>query len=554
MNLIGGLIRSHVRRLRAPLRACALLAASITGAALAGMPHAAQAAIPDKTLVYCSEGSPAGFDPAQYTTSVDFSAAAYTAYNRLVEFSKGGTKVEPGLAESWDISPDGLVYTFHLRHGVKFQTTAYFKPTREFNADDVMLSFERMRDPNHPFRKAYPVPFPYFTDMGLDKSITKIEKVDAFTVRITLNAVNAPFLADLAMPFASILSAEYVDQLLKAGKASDINQKPVGTGPFIFRSYTKDATIRYDGNPEYWKPGDVQISKLIFAITVDPSVRVQKLKRNECQVMSNPRPADLESIKADANLQLPSQAVFNLGYLAYNTQHKPFDNVDVRRALDMAIDKKAIISSVYQGAGQLATAPMPPTQWSYDGALKDPAFDPAKAKALLAKAGFPNGFDVNLWAMPVQRPYNPNARLMAEMIQADWEKIGVHAKIVTFEWAEYIKRGQAGEHDALLIGWTGDNGDPDNWLAVLLGCTAINGSNYSRWCYKPFDDLVVKAREVTDLGTRTKLYTQAQEIFKDQVPYTPIAHSTVYQPISKNVTGFAIDPFGPTQFFGVGLK
>ncbi len=373
-------------------------------------------------------------------------------------------------------------------------------------------------------------------------------------MRFTLNAVNAPFLADLGMPFASILSAEYADQLLKSGHPADINQKPVGTGPFIFRSYTKDATIRYDGNPDYWKPGVVGLSKLIFAITVDPSVRVQKLKRNECQVMSYPRPADLESIKSDPNLQLPSQAGFNLGYLAYNTAHKPLGNVDVRRALDMAIDKKAILSSVYQGAGQLATAPMPPTQWSYDKDLKDPGFDPARAKALLAKAGFPNGFDINLWAMPVQRPYNPNARLMAEMIQADWEKIGVHAKIVTFEWAEYVKRAQAGEHDALLIGWSGDNGDPDNWLAVLLGCDAINGSNYSRWCDKPFNDLIVKAREVSDVPTRTRLYTQAQVVFKDQVPYSPIAHSTVYQPISKNVTGFTIDPFGSTQFFGVSLK
>jgi dipeptide transport system substrate-binding protein len=528
---------------------CLVSAAAAIGAAVP-----ARAALPDKTLVFCSEGSPAGFDPAQYTTSVEFTSSAYTVYNRLVEFAKGGTKVEPGLAESWDVSPDGRVYTFHLRHGVKFQTTAFFKPTREFNADDVVFTFERMFDPNNAFRKAYVVQYPYFTDMGLDKNLSKIEKLDPYTVRFTLNAVNAPFLSDLAMPFVSILSAEYADQLLKAGKASDINQKPVGTGPFIFRSYTKDATIRFDGNPEYWKPGAVQLSKLIFAITVDPSVRVQKLKRNECQVMAYPRPADLESIKSDPNLQLPNQAGFNLGYLAYNTAHKPFDNVDVRRALDMAIDKKAIIESVYQGAGQLATAPMPPTQWSYDKDLKDPAFDPVKAKALLAKAGFPNGLDINLWAMPVQRPYNPNARLMAEMIQSDWEKIGVHAKIVTFEWAEYIKRAQAGEHDAVLIGWTGDNGDPDNWLAVLLGCDAINGSNYSRWCYKPFDDLIVKAREVADVPTRTQLYTQAQVIFKDQVPYSPIAHSTVYQPISKNVTGFTIDPFGPTQFQGVSVK
>ncbi|MGF6243363.1 dipeptide transport system substrate-binding protein [Paraburkholderia sp. GAS38] len=518
-------------------------------------PVAAPAAtLPDKTLVFCSEGSPAGFDTAQYTTSVEFTAGSYTVYNRLVEFAHGSTDIEPGLAEKWDVSPDGLQYTFHLRHGVKFQTTSFFKPTREFNADDVVFTFERMLDPDQPFHKAYPVPFPYFSDLGLAKNIAKIEALDPYTVRFTLKQVDAPFLQQIAMPFASILSAEYTDQLLKAGKASDINLFPVGTGPFIFRSYTKDDTIRFDGNPDYWKPDVVKVSKLIFAITVDPAVRLQKLKRGECQVMSYPRPADIAAVKADSSLAMPSEVGFNLGILGYNTTKKPLDNVLVRRALDMSINKKAIIESVYQGAGQIATNPMPPTQWGYNKSLKDAPYDIDKAKALLKEAGYPDGFDLTLWAMPVQRPYNPNARLMAEMLQSDWAKIGVKVNIVTFEWGEYIRRAHAGEHEAILIGWTGDYGDPDNWLGVLLGCDSVKGSNFSKWCYKPFDDLITAARSTTDLAQRTKDYMDAQVIFKDQVPFTPIAHSTVYQPISKEVTGFKIDPFGPTQFLGVGLK
>ena len=512
------------------------------------------ASLPDKTLVFCSEGSPAGFDSAQYTTSVEFTAGSYTVYNRLVEFVQGGTDIEPGLAEKWEVSPDGLQYTFHLRHGVKFQTTSFFKPTREFNADDVVFTFQRMLDPDQPFHKAYPVPFPYFSDLGLAKNVDKIEALDPYTVRFTLKTVDAPFLQQIAMPFASILSAEYTDQLLKAGKASDINLFPVGTGPFIFRSYTKDDTIRFDGNPDYWKPGIVKVSKLIFAITVDPAVRLQKLKRGECQVMSYPRPADIPAVKADSSLAMPSEVGFNLGILGYNTTKKPLDDVQVRRALDMSINKKAIIESVYQGAGQIATNPMPPTQWGYNKSLKDAPYDVDKAKALLKQAGYPDGFDLTLWAMPVQRPYNPNARLMAEMLQSDWAKIGVKVNIVTFEWGEYIRRAHAGEHQAILIGWTGDYGDPDNWLGVLLGCDSVKGSNFSKWCYKPFDDLITAARSTTDLSQRTKDYMEAQVIFKDQVPFTPIAHSTVYQPISKDVTGFKIDPFGPTQFLGVGLK
>jgi len=544
------------RILNAKLRhATSTFAAVAAVALLSGQAlSAAAATLPNKTLVFCSEGSPGGFDPAQYTTSVEFTSSGHAIFDQLIEFERGSTKIVPALAESWDISPDGLQYTFHLRHGVKFHTTAYFKPTRDFDADDVLFTFNRVLDPNNAFRKAYPVAYPYFSDMGLDKNIAKIEKIDDYTVKLTLNAINAPLLQDLAMPFASIQSAEYGDQLLKAGRPGDINQQPIGTGPFIFRSYQKDATIRYDGNPDYWQPGGVKVSKLIFSITPDASVRLQKLKQNECQVMAYPNPADIPAIKADSDLALPSQVGFNEGYIAYNMDHKPLDNVDVRHALDMAINKPAIIQSVYQGAGQPAVNPMPPTQWSYDTKIKAEPYDPAKAKALLAKAGYPNGFEITLWAMPVQRPYNPNARLMAEMIQADWAKIGVKANITTYEWGEYIKRGHAGDHDAMLIGWTGDNGDPDNWLGVLLGCDAVKGSNYSKFCYKPFEDLIQAARQTTDVAKRTQLYTQAQEIFQQQLPFSPIAHSTVYQPIRKEVTDFKIDPFGPTIFTGVGLK
>jgi ABC-type dipeptide transport system, periplasmic component len=271
-------------------------------------------------------------------------------------------------------------------------------------------------------------------------------------------------------------------------------------------------------------------------------------------VMSYPRPADIAQLKSAPNILMPSQAGFNVGYLAYNTTHKPVDNADVRRALDMAINKAAIIESVYQGAGQGASNPMPPTQWSYDKSLKSAAFDPVRAKALLEKAGYPNGFDITLWAMPVQRPYNPNARLMSEMIQSDWAKIGVKAKIVTYEWGEYIKRAHAGEHDAMLIGFTGDNGDPDNWLGTILSCDSVNGNNFAHWCFGPFNDLVQKGRETNDVATRTKYYMEAQQIFAQQLPFSPIANSTVYQPTSAKVVDMRIEPLGYARFDGVTLR
>ena len=421
----------------------------------AGLMAAAPVALAATNLVFCSEGSPAGFDPGQYTTGTDFDASAETMFNRLSQFERGGTAVVPGLATSWDVSPDGLTYTFHLREGVKFHTTPYFKPTREFSADDVLFTFNRMINKDDPFRKAYPTEFPYFTDMGMDTNIKNIEKIDDHTVKFTLGTVDAAFIQNLAMSFASIQSAEYAAQLLKEGKPADINQKPVGTGPFVFKSYQKDSNIRYTGNKDYWKPEDVKIDNLIFAITTDPSVRIQKLKKNECQITLFPRPADLKALGEDKDLKLPHQAGFNLGYIAYNvmpvlkgqTAANPLADLRVREALDMSVNKQQIIDSVYQGAGQLAVNARPPTQWSYDTTIKDAKYDPAKAKELLKAAGVKEGTEITLWAMPVQRPYNPNAKLMAEMLQADWNKLGFKVRIVSYEWGEYLKRMKIGEHD-----------------------------------------------------------------------------------------------------------
>jgi dipeptide transport system substrate-binding protein len=235
------------------MRKNAVIQALLTAGLIASTPLASAAG----NLVFCSEGSPAGFDPGLYTTGTDFDAAAETVFNRLSQFERGGTAVIPGLAEKWDISEDGLSYTFHLRPGVKFHTTDYFKPSRDFNADDVLFTFQRMLDKDHPFRKAYPSEFPYFTDMGMDANIAKIEKLDDMTVTFSLNEVDAAFIQNLAMSFASIQSAEYADNLLKAGKAADINQKPIGTGPFVFSRYQKDAVIRFKGNKEYWQPDEV---------------------------------------------------------------------------------------------------------------------------------------------------------------------------------------------------------------------------------------------------------------------------------------------------------
>ena len=506
-----------------------------------------------KTLVYCSEGSPEGFDPALYTAGTTFDASSKPIYNRLVEFKRGTTEVQPGLAESWDISDDGLEYTFHLRKGVKFHTTSFFTPTRDFNADDVILSFERQLKKDSPWHEyTAGAAWEYFNGMSMPDLIKDIVKVDDYTVKFVLNRPEAPMMANLGMDFASIFSKEYADQLEKAGKKDMLNQEPIGTGPFSFVGYQKDAVIRYQAFADYWG-GKQPIDNLIFAITPDASVRLQKLKAGECHVMPYPAPADLADIKADSNLAMMEQQGLNVGYLAYNTQQAPFDKAEVRKALNHAINKQAILDAVFQGSGVAAKNPIPPTMWSYNNAIKDDVYDPELAKKMLADAGVTD-LSMKIWAMPVQRPYNPNARRMAEVIQADFDKIGVKVEIVSYEWGEYLSRSKDLKRDgAVLLGWTGDNGDPDNFLAVLLGCDGVGGSNRAQWCNDDFEALIQKAKVVSDKAERTKLYEQAQVVFKEQAPWATIAHSTVFMPMSSKVTGYVMDPLGGHWFDGVDI-
>jgi dipeptide transport system substrate-binding protein len=507
-----------------------------------------------KTLVFCSEGSPENFYPGVNTTGTSFDANSQI-YSRIVDFERGTTKVIPGLAEKWDISPDGTVYTFHLRHGVKWQSNANFKPTHDFNADDVIFAIDRQWKQDNPYFKVTSSNHSYFNDMGMPKLLKSVEKVDDYTVKITLNMPEAPFLSDLAMEYAGIQSKEYADAMLKAGTPEKIDQEPIGSGPFMLVQYQKDAIIRYKAFPQFWG-GKAAIDDLIFAITPDASVRWAKLQKNECQVMPYPNPADLDAIRKDPNVTVLEQPGLNIGYLAYNTTKKPFTDVRVRKAINMAINKKAIIDAVFLSTGIPAINPIPPTMWSYNTSIKDDPYDPAAAKKLLAEAGYPDGFETDLWAMPVQRPYNPNAKRIAELMQADLAKIGVKAEIKSYEWGEYRKRAQAGEHQMAQLGWTGDNGDPDNFLNTLLGCDSAktNGSNIAKFCYQPFEDLVQKAKHVSDQAERTKLYEQAQVIFKEQAPWFTIAHSVQLKPVRKEVVGFKLSPFGRHTFYGVDMK
>jgi dipeptide transport system substrate-binding protein len=506
------------------------------------------------TLVYCSEGSPEGFQPQFFSTGTTFDAVSVPMFNRLVEFELGTTNIIPALAESWAVAPDGKTYTFKLRKGVKFHSNANFRPTRDFDADDVLFSWYRMADDNHPFHKfTAGQTFAYFDDMGMKNIVDKVEKLDDYTVRFSLKRPEAPFLADMAMDFASILSQQYFEAMRVKGTPNAADVYPIGTGPFEFVSYQKDATIRYKAFDQYWKDRP-KIDNLIYSITRDATARYAKLETGECQVMAFPKPADLDAMRKDPRLVIQQKEGLNIGYIAFNVEKKPFDNKLVRQALNYATNKAAILKAVYQGNGQVAKNPIPPILWGYNDAVQDYAYDPAKARQLLAQAGYASGFEVDLWYLPVTRPYNPDGKRMAELIQADWEKVGVRAKLVTYEWAEYRKRSKSGEQTVMMFGWSGDNGDPDNFFVPLLGCEAVKGGgNVSRWCNKPFEDLIIKAAQTPRQADRAKLYEAAQVIVKEEAPWITIAHSVRFDALRREVHGYRMDATAHHYFNNVEI-
>jgi len=531
MSKRPGFIAAAARR--APLlRALALCGAVIAAAAA---PAAA------KTLIYCAEASPGGFDPALYTDGATYAASSQTIYSRLVGFAHGSSALVPALAESWDISADGRVYTFHLRRGVKFQQTPYFTPSREMNADDVVFSFDRQvnkADPWHNYLEGQS--YQYYDSMDMPNIIKTVKKLDDYTVQFTLNQAEAPFLADLAMDFASIVSKEYADRLAASGKMRDFNAKPVGTGPFMLVAYQKDAVVRFRANPTFWR-GRQKLDNLVFAITTDNAVRAQKMRAGECQVMAYPVPTDIPALAADKNITLMRGVDMNVSYLAYNTRKAPFDKVEVRRALNMAVNKQALVDIVFGGFGTPAVNPLPPSLWGYNKAIAPDMYDLAKARAMLEQAGVKN-LRLQLWALPVSRPYLPNGRRAAELIQSDWKAIGVETDIITMEWGEYLKAATDKNRDSVvMMGWIGDNSDPDNFLSTLNSCAAIGTANYAMWCDKNYDALIDKAKRITDQGERARLYEQAQVIFKEQAPWLALAYGTTIMPVAKRVKNFYVN-------------
>lgn len=508
-------------------------------------------AIRNSGIIYCSEGSPSSFNPQLDTSGTTVDASSHQLYDRLLEFDPQSSKIVPGIAESWRVNRDGTKYTFQLKKQVAFHTTPWFTPSRFMNADDVIFSINRWRIATHPFHNINNNDYPYFVSLGLDNLIKDIKRINGYRIEITLNKPDSSFLANLATDFAIILSEEYAMTMLASNTPKLLDEKPIGSGPFKFVDYYKDRFIRYEKHSEYWKHSGV-IQQLIYDITPSSSLRLAKLMTGECDVVSLPAHSELEIIRNRENLILDEKPGLNVGFWAFNTSKPPFDNPEVRRALAMAIDKSTILEAVYFSSAIKATGLVPPSSWAYQEDLREVGYNPVLAEELLRKNGIEEGFSMNIWAMPVERAYNPNAMMMAELIQGYLEQLNIRVEIISFEWGLFRKRLDGGAHDSVLIGWSADNGDPDNFYRPVLSCAAIaSGTNRAKWCNETFDEIINEALTYSDVETRAALYQTANAIIADQIPLVPIAHAYRFQAYSNNIKNLEINPFGGIRFGNV---
>ncbi|MCL1093203.1 ABC transporter substrate-binding protein [Shewanella kaireitica] len=498
-------------------------------------------------LVYCSEGNPESFNPQTVTSGTTIDATSQQLYDTLVDYDPVTSSIVPALATSWYSSDDGLSYRFKLRSGVQFHQTNYFTPTRHLNADDILFSFNRIIDSKNPYHEVAANGYPFFQSIGLSQTISNIEKVSDNEVIFHLRHSDASFLSNLATGFSIILSKEYADNLLADDKAEDLDRYPIGTGPFKLTKYVKNEYIRYHRNEQFWRKLP-EFEHLVFDITPRSTARLTKLITGDCNVSALPKAGELPVIKQHPHLELDTQLGFNVAFWAFNTQKEPFNDVRVRQALAYAVDSQNILRAVYQETAIEATGMLPPQSWAYSYNKSRYDYNPQKAKALLKQAGI-DKLNIDVWAMPVARIYNPNALKTAELIQADLANIGVTVNIVTYDWSVFNQKLSRRDYDSVLIGWNADNSDPDNFFSPMLSCDAQrSSSNRAQWCNAKMDGILAKAKATTNTAERKALYQQAEKLFREQLPMLPFAHATQLTIKQRNIKQTQLTPFGGISF------
>ena len=489
----------------------------------------------NKTLVYCAPSDPQGFDMPRWTTTQTIDAAGLTIYDRLVEFEPATLKLLPGLAEKWTVSADGKAYTFTIRKGVKFHSTDYFKPTRDLNVDDVVFSMERYRDTDSAFNKAYGVSnYPY---NSWAKNLTSVEKVDANTMRLNLKVADATTMANLGMVTSIVTSLEYAEQLQKAGKLANLDSEPIGTGPCIMRRYDKDAQVRYDANAQYWG-GKPKVDRLVIQTVKDAAVRLQKVKVGECHIGSNPRPQDLATIRADSNLVLQEVGGLNIGYIGLNTEKKPFDNKDVRKAINYAVNRENLIEAVLYGLGEEPATLVGPTELGFDPSGKEISRqDLAKAQEHIAASGLTT-------PIPLTFTYESNRfwPQMAELIKGDLEAVGFAVTLDAQDAGSYWGKIFGGQAQLSMNQRSLWIPDPDDKVALLQ--SGGSGAQFETGIVTALpeysakmDELLAAGKSEQDPEKRVAIYQEIQAMILEELPYIMLAYYTKPTVMATNVEG-----------------
>lgn len=519
--------------------------------------------VTEKVLIFACAGDADKLDPADVTDG-ESTARTDSIFEGLVEYKEGTAEIQPCLAESWNISEDGKNITFYLRQGVKFHDGT------DFNADAVVFSFARQYDTAHEYHQYGE--WAYWGYMFSD--IESVQKVDDYTVNIILSRPNAAMMTSLAMFTVAIVSPTNAEEMKE-----DAFKNPVGTGPFKFVEWFKDDHITLEAFKDYWR-GAPKLDKIIFRVITDPSARLLAIQAGDIHGMEYPDPASFDAIEADADLQLLTQPGMNVGYVAMNNGYgyndsnsngmhdsdepwvqtpgyfEPFTNKSVRQAINYAIDKNSIVENLYKGTAIVAKNGMPPFMLGWNDAVVDYPYDPDRARELLAEAGYPNGFNTTLWVMPVSRPYMFDPSKIGEAIQSYLEAVNVTVDIYQIDWSTYLAKTQAGEHPMCLLGWTGDNGDPDNFMNVLYGanqCTLGTAGNVAFYNNTEVQDLLSAALQTYDTDERAQHYEDAQEIIHEDAPFVYLAHANQNLVFTKNVNGFVLNPTARYFFYSVDM-
>ncbi|WP_114193802.1 ABC transporter substrate-binding protein SapA [Edaphovirga cremea] len=501
-------------------------------------------------FVYCVSGVLNTFNPQMASSGLTVDTLAAQLFDRLLDVDPYTYRLMPELAQSWEVLDNGATYRFHLRRDVPFQTTRWFTPTRNMNADDVVFSFERVFNQLHPFHAVNGGEYPYFESLQFADSVLSVKKLDNYTVEFRLSSPDASFLWHLATHYAPILSAEYAERLTLADRKERIDREPIGTGPFMLDEYRTGQYIRLARNGNYWK-GVPRMPQVVIDLGAGGTGRLSKLLTGECDVLAYPAASQLSILRDDPRLRLTLRPGMNVAYLAFNTRKPPLDNVRVRQAIALAINNQRLMQSIYYGTAETAASILPRASWAYDNNAQVTEYNPQKARETLKELGIEN-LHFQLMVPTASQSFNPSPLKTAELIQADLAQVGIQVTIVPVEGRFQEARLMEMNHDLTLTGWATDSNDPDSFFRPLLSCAAIRSqTNYAHWCNQPFDDLLHQALLSQQLAQRIDVYQQAQKILEQQLPVLPLASSLRLQAYRYDIKGLVLSPFGNASFAGV---